>query len=166
MIELLILYSLNDRERTLYSLRSNIIEKFGYFTKPSIGTIHPAMKRLLEANAVSIRNDYSDGGKKSTFYSLTTHWKKKFNDLFFSRMSDNPTIFFTELQSRIVVISLLDDELKETFKTDVLLKLESFLLDFQNALEDEYIKYDNFQKALLEKNIKDIENYKTFVESL
>ena len=165
MIELLILYSLKskNRERTLYSLRSDIIEKFGYFTKPSIGTIHPALKRLLKANVVTIRNDYSQGGKKSTYYGLATHWTKKFHDLFFTPLSENPTQFFTEVQTRIAVMSLLDDELKQTFINDILIKMESLQLDLKNALDDEYTTFDKYQLALLKKNITDIENYKIFI---
>lgn len=166
MIELLILYSLRNRERTMYSLRSDIIEKFGYFTKPSIGTIHPALKRLEEASVVSNRTDYSQGGKKSTFWSLSMHWQKKFNDLFFTPLSENPTQFFTEMQSRIAVMSLLDDDLKETFIKDIQIRLESFLLDLQNALDDEYTSYDKYQLALLKKNIADVQNYKNFITSL
>ena len=166
MIELLILYSLRNRERTMYSLRSDILEKFGYFTKPSIGTIHPALKRLEEASVVSNRTDYSQGGKKSTFWSLSMHWQKKFNDLFFTPLSENPTQFFTEMQSRIAVMSLLDDDLKETFIKDIQIRLESFLLDLQNALDDEYTSYDKYQLALLKKNIADVQNYKNFITSL
>lgn len=166
MIELLILYSLRNRERTLYSLRSDIIEKFGYFTKPSIGTIHPAVKRLLKSNVVSIRNDFSQGGKKSTYYGLSLHWQKKFHDLFFTPLSENPTLFFTEMQSRIAVMSLLEDDLKETFVKDILIKLESFLLDMQNSLDDEYTQYDNYQLALLKKNIADIQSFKAFINTL
>lgn len=166
MIELLIIYSLRNRERTLYSIRLDIIEKFGYFTKPSIGTIHPAVKRLLQGNVVTIRNDFSQGGKKSTYYGLSMHWQKKFHDLFFTPLSENPTMFFTEIQSRIAVMSLLDADLKETFVKDILIKLESFLLDFQNALDDEYSSYDKYQLALLKKNIADIKNYKLFVSGL
>lgn len=166
MIELLILYSLNKRERTVYSLRSDIIEKFGYFTKPSIGTIYPALKRLLQANIVTMRNNYSQGGKKSTYYSLAMHWTKKFQDLFFTPLSDNPTQFFTEVQSRIAVMSLLDNELKQTFINDISIKLESFLLDLKNAMDDEYITYDKYQLALLKKNIQDVENFKALVKTL
>ena len=166
MIELLILYSLNRRERTLYSLRSDIIEKFGGFTKPSIGTIHPALKRLLKSNTVTIRNNFSEGGKKSTFYGLALHWQKKFNDLFFTPLSDNPTIFFTELQTRVGVMSLLDNELKETFINDALLRLESYSLDLKNSLNDEYINFDKYQKKLLEHNIEEVENFKKILESL
>jgi len=166
MIELLILYSLNKRERTLYSLRADIVEKFGGFTKPSIGTIHPALKRLLANNVVTIRNDYSEGGKKSTFYGLALHWQKKFRDLFFSSMSDNPTLFFTELQSRIAVLSLLENDLKETFFEDIAIKLESLRLDLVNAMDDEYIDFDKYQMALLKKNIAEVESYQQLISAL
>lgn len=166
MIELLILYSLNTRERTIYSLRSDIIEKFGYFTKPSIGTIHPALKRLLKTGVVTSRTDYSEGGKKSTYWAPALHWQKKFNDMFFTPLSENPTNFFTEIQTRIAVMSLLDKDLQQTFKEDILIKLESFLLDLKNALEDEYSSFDKYQQALLKKNISDLENYKTFINNL
>ena len=63
-------------------------------------------------------------------------------------------------------MSLLDDDLKETFINDALQKLESFSLDLQNALEDEYIDYDEYQKALLKKNIEDTENFKNFLANL
>lgn len=166
MIELLILYSLNKRERTLYSLRADIIEKFGSFTKPSIGTIHPALKRLLQNNVVTIRNDYSEGGKKSTFYGLALHWQKKFRDLFFSPMSDNPTNLFTELQTRIAVLSLLEKDLQETFFEDILIKLESFRLDLENTLEDEYINLDKYQESLLKRNITEVESFQTTIKDL
>ncbi len=166
MIDLLILYSLKNRERTLYSLRSDITERFGYFTKPSIGTLHPALKRLLAAGVVTVRNDFSQGGKKSTYYGLAMHWQKKFTDLFFTPLSENPTNFFTELQTRIAVMSLLDNDLKHTFIEDIKLKLESYGLDLKNALEDEYITYDKYQTALLKKNIEDVQSYKNLINEL
>lgn len=166
MIELLILYSLKHRERTLYSLRSDITEKFGYITKPSIGTIHPAVKRLLKDNVVTVRNTFSDGGKKSTFYTLALHWQKRFHDLFFTPLSDNPTQLFTEIQVRLAVMSLLDKDLKETFIEDILLKLESFKLDSENTKDDEYIKLDYYQTALLQRNISEVDSLINFIKNL
>ena len=90
----------------------------------------------------------------------------QFNDLFFTPLSDNPTNFFTELQTRIGVMSLLDDDLKETFIEDALLRLESLGLDFQNALDDTYVNYDRYQTALLKKNVSDVENFKIFLQKL
>jgi len=63
-------------------------------------------------------------------------------------------------------MSLLEDDLKETFIKDILIRLESFMLDLQNALDDEYASYDKYQLALLKKNIADINSYKTFINEL
>ena len=49
MIEILILYTINKREKTIYSIRKDIMEIFGAYTKPSIGTIHPALQRFYKA---------------------------------------------------------------------------------------------------------------------
>lgn len=166
MIELLILYSLNKRERTLYSLRADIIEKFGYFTRPSIGTIHPALKRMLSLNVVTVRNNYSDGGKKSTYYGLAKDGLKHFRELFFNPLSENPTLFFTEIQSKIATMSLLNEEDKKEFLKEVSMKIESFILDLRNTLEDDYIELDVFQNALLKKNIEDMESYSDFLGKL
>ncbi len=166
MIELLIIYSLNKRERTLYSLRSDIIEKFGYFTRPSIGTLHPALKKMLGLNVLTVRNDFSQGGKKSTFYGLASGAMKYFKQVFDSPLSENPTLFFTELQSKIAVLSLLSEQDKLEFFKDVSLKLESYRLDLRNVLEDEYIKLDIYQECLLKKNIENVEKYIELVEKI
>ena len=71
MIEILILYIIHKREKTIYSIRKDIIETFGTFTKPSIGTIHPALQRLLKDGSVSLNERMSEGGKKSSYYSIT-----------------------------------------------------------------------------------------------
>lgn len=166
MIELLILYTLNKREKTLYSLRADIIEKFGFYTKPSIGTIHPALKRLLKNGSVTMRNNFSEGGKKSTYYGITPSGIKFFKEIFFSNFSENPTLFLAEIQTKISTMSLLEKEAKNEFLNDTLIKLESFLLDLKNMSEDEYISYEEVQKLLLKQNINHTTNLIEFVKSL
>ena len=166
MIELLILYSLQKRERTIYSLRADIHEKFGYITRPSIGTIHPALKRLKMANIVTVRETYSDGGKKSSYYGVASSWQNHFKELFSTPFSENPTLLFTEIQTKIAVLSLLENIDKEEFLRELSLKLESFGIDLKNTLEDEYINLDEFQKMLLKKNIEDVERYLMFIGEL
>ena len=65
MIEILILYVIHKRERTLYAIRKDIIDIFGTYTKPSIGTIYPALKRLGKEGAVSVYEKISEGGRCS-----------------------------------------------------------------------------------------------------
>lgn len=63
-------------------------------------------------------------------------------------------------------MSLLDDELKQTFIEDSAIKLESFALDLQNAIDDQYTEFDKYQTALLKKNLKNVEEYKSFLQQL
>ena len=46
MIELLILYLLNKYQLTMYAVQKKISEEFAIYTKPSFGTIKPALVRL------------------------------------------------------------------------------------------------------------------------
>ena len=59
MIEILILYTIQKRDKTLYTIRKDIIEVFGAYTKPSIGTLHPALKRLYKMGAISLQEKFS-----------------------------------------------------------------------------------------------------------
>lgn len=149
MIELLILYILNNREKTVYAIRQEIIEKFGAFTKPSLGTIHPALKRLLLRNAVSVRTIITDGGKKKTFYDLTKTSKEVFRELFFKDFNENPSSFYLQFQSRIVTLSMLDEDDKKIFFEKMLNKIELQKYAVKNIQENKYITLDEYQNKLL-----------------
>ncbi len=166
MIELLILYILNKRDRTLYSLRRDIIEKFGMITKPSFGTMHPAMHRLEKKEAISVDKKFSEGGKKSTFYSVTNNGKKVFKELFFEDISLNPTIFHNQLSVRLLTLSMLEKEDRDVFLQDLKQVIELQELDAKNALNDEYIKYDEYQKVVIEETLNNLESLKLMVERL
>jgi len=166
MIELLILYILNKRDRTLYSLRRDIIEKFGMITKPSLGTMHPAMQRLLKKDAVKMDKKFSEGGKKSTYYSITNNAKAVFKELFFEDISLNPTIFHNQLSVRLLTISMLEKEDREIFLQDLIQVIELQKIEAQNALNDEYVKYDEYQKVVLEETLSNLKSLISMVERL
>ena len=166
MIELLILYILNKCPSTVYSIRRNIIDKFGAVTKPSLGTIHPALKRLLEKNAVTMDKKYSDGGKKSTFYSITKHAQEVFRDLFFQEISENPTIFYNQFAVRILTLSMLtkDDQLE--FLNNVKQHIVLHKAEIENLLNNPYEEYDNYQKVFLTSALNNIPLMLEMIESL
>ena len=60
MIELLILFVLLKRDRTMYSIRKEIINLFGAVSQPSDGTIYPALERLKKQNCISVCEKISD----------------------------------------------------------------------------------------------------------
>ncbi len=166
MIEILILFVINNKSKTIYSVRKEIIELFGAFTKPSLGTIHPALKRLFEKKYVQCIERMSDGGKKSTYYSITEAGKKYFKELFFTDISENPSLFYNHLQSRFATISMLSAEDKIVFLNDVSKKIELYGIDLKNKLTDEFVNYDFYQRELLKKMITEIANLQDFVNIL
>lgn len=166
MIEILILYIINKREKTIYSIRKDIIELFGTFTKPSLGTIHPALKRLLVKKCVQVSDRMSEGGKKSSYYSVTDIGKKYFKELFFSDISENPSLFYNQLQSRFATLSMLTIEEKSMFLDETEKKIELFKFEIDNKLKDEFITLDFYQKELLKKMLIEIASLKDFVKVL
>ena len=166
MIELLILYILNSRDKTLYALRRDITERFGVVTKPSFGTMHPAMKRLLKKEAVKFEQKYSDGGKKSTYYSITQNGKKVFKELFFEEISLNPTIFHNQLSARLLTISMLEKADRDLFLDDLNKLVELQKLESQKALENEYVKYDDWQKTVLEETLNNLKSLEKMIEKM
>ncbi len=166
MIEILILYIIHKREKTIYSIRKDIIEIFGTFTKPSIGTIYPALKRLLKEKAVELNEITSSGGKKSSYYSITKHGYDYFKELFFESGSDNPSLFYTQLQARFGTMGLLKPEDRKKFITDFTKKMDIYQFEIENKLNDEFIELDYYQSQLLNRTLKEIKNLKEYLKGL
>ena len=166
MIELLILFVLLDRDRTMYSIRKEIIETFGTFTKPSIGTIHPALQRLLKDGSVSLSERMSEGGKKSSYYSITKKGFETFRKIFFNSASDNPSLFYNQLQGRIGTMGLLSVEDRKEFIKESNKKIEIYQFELESKLKDEFLDLDYFQEKLLNNTLKELKSLKDFINGL
>ena len=166
MIELLIMYVVREREKTLYAIRKEIIEIFGVYTVPSIGTIHPALKRLVSLGALSLKERMSDGGKKSSYYSLTKSGLETFKKIFFSTTRDNPSLFYTNVQSRIGTMSMLNEEEKVKFVKEVLKKIELYSLEIESKLKDEFIELDYYQVQMLKRSLSEFKTLGEFIQNL
>ncbi len=166
MIELLILFVLNRRETTLYGIRKEIIEQFGTFTVPSIGTLHPALKRLLKENAVTLFEKISDGGKKFCYYSITKKGLDVFRDMFLNAQSDNPSLFYTQLQARFATLGLLPVPDRKAFLTESAKKINLFEIQIKEKLNDEYMEFDEFQRMLLYKTLDDLNSLNEYIKNI
>ena len=166
MIEILILYSVYKREKTLYGIRKDIFDIFGVYTKPSIGTIHPALKKLTKAGALTYSEKFSDGGKKFSFYAITNKGKTAFKELFFSLPSDNPSLFYTQLQIRFATMGLLDIQDRQEFISETHKKIELYIVDIQNRLNDEYLEFDYFQKQIMIRTLSEMKSLITYIKQL
>lgn len=166
MIEILILYVIYKREKTLYSIRKDIIDIFGTFTKPSIGTIYPALKRLLKTEAVSVYEKISEGGKKFCYFSLTPKGLEIFKEYFFNSQSDNPSLFYTQIQARFATMGLLPLEDKKTFTIDCLKKIDLYKAELENKLRNEFIELDYYQRQLLNRTMNELKSLTEYINNL
>ena len=166
MIEILILYVIHKREKTIYSIRKDIIELFGTFTVPSIGTIYPALQRLLKVKAVALNERMTEGGRKSSYFSITNKGLDYFKELFFDSASTNPSLFYTQLQARLGTMGLLNTEERKRFIDEFSKKIEIAQFDIENKLKDEFIELDYYQTQLLKRTLKELKDLRDYFKSL
>ncbi|MCD7779305.1 MAG: PadR family transcriptional regulator [Candidatus Gastranaerophilales bacterium] len=164
MIEILILYIIHKREKTLYAIRKEIIEVFGTFTKPSIGTIYPALQRLLKEKAVTVTDRISEGGKKSSYFSITKRGFEYFKELFFNSASDNPSLFYTQLQARFGTMGLLKVEDRKEFLKEFSRKIDIYQFELENKLKDEFLDLDYYQRELLNRTLSELNSLKDYIK--
>lgn len=166
MSEICILYCLAKREMTIYSVKKFISKYFGAYTKPSHGTIYPALKKLLSENYVSVQITLSDGGKKSSYYSITEKGKKYFNEIMLNDFSDNPSVFLNEINLRISAIGILNKENKIELIDKCIKMAELHTIQIQNCIENEYNNYDNYQKAIMKESKRQALSLIEFLKNL
>lgn len=163
MIELLILFVLLDRDRTMYGIRKEIISLFGAISQPSDGTIYPALERLKKQNCISVNEIISEGGKKSTYYSLQKDGRIKAKNLFVENSAENPAVFYKHIVTKLAVMSLFDKETQMEFIENNLINIDVYRNALKNAIEDEYQGLDYFQKNIYEELIKQCDGFEALL---
>ena len=166
MIEILVLYTIHKREKTLYAIRKDIIDVFGTFTKPSIGTIYPALKRLTKDGAVSVFEKISEGGKKFCYFSLAPKGLEVFKKYFFNSQSENPSLFYTQIQARLATLGLLSTKDKKLFIEDSLKKIDIYQFELDSKLNDEFLELDYYQRQLLHKTKQELDLLSNYIKNL
>lgn len=166
MIELLILYTLIDKEHTMYGISTFIDENFGAYTKPSFGAISPALKRLEKAGFIRTRKTMSDGGKLSVFYSDTQSGLEELKRLILQPVSQNPLQFFSTAGVKISCAGFLaQDERAKLF-----LNLKSCALKHKNAatksLEGNKNSVGFYQRIMLDNSVCEYNNFIRTIEAL
>lgn len=166
MIEILILYCVYKREKTLYGIRKDIFDIFGTYTKPSIGTIYPALKKLTKTGAITCSENFSEGGKKYSYYGITNTGKETFKKLFFSTISDNPSLFYSQIQICFAAMGLLSIQERKDFISEAQKKIDLYIVDIQNRLNDEYLGLDYFQKQIMTRTLSEMKSLLNYIKQL
>ena len=166
MTEICILHSIYKRDLTIYSIRKSISEHFGIYTKPSHGTIHPALKKLTVSGFVTVREFVSEGGRKSCYYSITEKGKKYLATLILSELSENPSVFINDIGIKTAALGVLNDNERKQFIEQTLKFLELFEIRTKRSLDNDYTGLDYYQSESFNQCLKNIISTKQFLSSL
>ena len=166
MLDLLVLYTLNEYEKSGYQINKEILKNFGSVMSPSSGSIHPVLNKLLKLKCINQRTILTDGGKKSNLYSLTKEGTKYFNLLFQKEFNFSASDFRQQIYTRILTISFANIESKKIFFDYTLFKLNDFILDIENRLHNQYLKYNVQQEVFFKFQISELKNLINFIEKI
>ena len=136
MTEMLILYLLLQGQSTMYALRKSIDKYFGAITRPGLGTIQPALKRLEKQGYIKSDKFFTAGGKPYYYYSITGDGRNALTTEILSDPSLNPVQLYPAAKLKLICSDVLNHDEKlqlyQILKTD-LLKIKNHAEDTLNS---------------------------------
>lgn len=162
MIELLILFELNKTVLTMYGVSKEIRGDFSVLTTPSYGTIKPALRRLEKGGFVRTQKTISDGGRPSTFYSITKDGVNELKRLITEEPLENPIQFLPMARVKLACADILDKD--EQLKMIALLKAkaESIIVDAKNIMTFKDLSF--YPKMVFDNLICEYKNFISLLE--
>lgn len=134
MIELLILFELSKKVLTMYGVLKEILGDFSMLTTPSFGTIKPALIRLEKKGFLKTQKTISEGGRPSTFYSISNEGKEELVRLIMEPPLENPIHFLPMARIKVVCANVLEQSEREKMFSDLKLKSESIIAETKNSM--------------------------------
>ncbi len=165
MNEILILYILNKSQTTMYGLSKCINKNYGSITKPSFGTLQPALKKLEGKKYIFSSKFYTEGGKPYFYYSVTEEGLSYLKEKLLKNTSLNPTQFISMTKIKIACADILNDtEKKELFK-NLKTGLTKLKTETEQALSENWTK-NTYHKLVLNNTICEYKNLIDLIEEL
>ena len=96
-----------------------IATHFGEISIPSHGALLPSIKKMQKSGLIDVRVNFSEGGKKYTYYSTTDKFISYFNDkfmMFNSAKSETPEAFLLWLKIRLITVDIVEKSFINDFK--------------------------------------------------
>ena len=149
MSEIVILYILCRYDATIYKISKIMGEMFFAFLKPSLGTINPAVKRLVNLGCIETTDSLSQGGMASKMCSVTPLGRKHLKNLLLSLEFNNPAHILNNIQIALFCSDVLDEDEKEQFKKNIQNNLILFKGRSLEALKNPYCGINEEQKNII-----------------
>ena len=166
MIDLLILYILNGVPTTMYGISKKISTGFSPYTKPSFGTIKPALKRLENEEFIISRKEMSSGGKLTAYYALSEKGLRHLKNLILKDVSDNPVNFFANARVKIICSSMLATDEQFELYTKLKKKAELIKAKTEKMLDEKNSSLTFFQRIAFDNTNLEYKNFITMLEGL
>lgn len=162
MIELLILFELNQKVLTMYGISKSIRDRFSVLTTPSYGTIKPALRRLESGGFVKSQKTMSSGGRPSVYYSITNAGKGELKELMIASPLENPIQFLITARIKLACADCLENADQIKMIQSLKVKSESILIDTQNLLKQNDFSY--YPKMVFDNYICEYKNFISLLE--
>lgn len=162
MIELLILFELNKTVLTMYGISKEIRGDFSVLTTPSYGTIKPALRRLESGNFVRTQKTISEGGRPSTYYSVTKEGINELKRLLLEEPLENPIQFLPTARIKLACADILDKDEQIKMLRLLKAKAESIIIDAKNIMAFKDLSF--YPKMVFDNLICEYKNFISLTE--
>ena len=162
MIELLILFELNKKVLTMYGVSKEIHGDFSVLTTPSYGTIKPALIRLENGGFVKTKKIISDGGRPSTYYSITDNGKDELKRLILEPPLENPIQFLPMARIKLACTDILEDNARKLLLKNLKAKCELIIADTKTIMAFKDLSF--YPKMVFDNLICEYKNFITLIE--
>lgn len=165
MNEILILYILNKSQTTMYGLSKTISKIYGSITKPSFGTLQPALKKLEQNKYIFASKFYTDGGKPYFYYSITEYGFQFLKETLLKNTSNNPTQLLPIAKIKLACSDILEQTEREVLYKQLKANLSRLKTEAETALSENW--KDNFySRMVLDNTVCEYNNLINLVEGL
>lgn len=149
----------------MYGLSKCINKNYGSITKPSFGTLQPALKKLEKKKYIFSSKFYTDGGKPYFYYSVTEEGLSYLKEKLLKNTSTNPTQFVSMTKIKISCSDILNDSEREQLFNMLKTNLLKLKTETEQALSENWTK-NTYHKIVLNNTICEYKNLIDLIEEL
>jgi DNA-binding PadR family transcriptional regulator len=148
MNDILILHTLLKYDCTMYTINKIVQSIFFAYSKPSFGSLNPAVKRLIKNGYIKEEEKMSQGGKRSNLLSITSSGEKFLKDELLKIKFVNPSNFLNSASIALMCDNVLNAEETADFKKNLSYEIKIYKKYVNDKLNSPYNNMSENQKQI------------------